>query len=317
MRRPAPVPPQLTTRAFHRSEARALGITPRQLQHDRFVEVFPRVYRLASTELDAVGLLAAARASLPPDACISHQTRFLPLGLDVRATTPLHFTVDRDLHLDVPGIFLHRTARFPPHRDGAIDVEGAVLGTATTLRLIDLVQIIDWLLHRGLLDLRRLRTLMHDDPWRPGIAAVEAALELIDPRSRSLAESETRVLLVCAGLPRPESNLDVHEEGEFLGCGDLVYRWLRLVIEYEGRQHALSTDQFQRDIVRYARFREAGWSYVQVTRSTLARPRAMVLNTFRVMQACGYDGPAPSFGRRWLQLFEQPVRHEPQRLASS
>lgn len=276
------------------------------LQHPRFTEVFPRVYRETTVQLDDRGLIDAGHGHMPDDARVSHVTRLRLLGLEYGPLVPLHFTVGRDLHLDVGGIFLHRTRKMPLHDGRAVSVEAAFIGAASQLRLIDLIKIGDWLLHRGHLDLTRLTAFAAAEPWRPGTAAAMQVVPHLDARSRSLKESETRAVLTFAGLPKPEVNLDIFDGETFLGCADLVYLLWKLIIEYEGRQHAFDAAQFDRDIHRYAGFRSGAWEYVQVTNSKLARPRSLVLDVHRVLRSRGYDGPPPVFGARWASLFERP-----------
>ena len=278
------------------------------LEHARFEAVFPSVYALAGTLLTDLQLIDAAERSLPDDARASHLTRLRRLGLSYGPAQPLHFTIGRDLHLDIPGVFLHRTVAMPPSTSAGVCVESAFIGAAATLRTIDLVKVGDWLLHRRHMTTESLLTRIHADPWRPGAGAAKAVLPLLDAGSRSLPESETRVVLEFAGLPRPSVNLDVVDaDGVFLGCGDLVYLLWKLLIEYEGRQHAFDANQFEGDIDRYAGFRKDGWEYLQVTPRKLRHPRSLVLEVHRLLVARGYAGPAPEFGRRWQSLFRRPV----------
>jgi hypothetical protein len=66
-------------------------------------------------------------------------------------------------------------------------------------------------------------------------------------RSASLArkgvdspqETRLRLLLVLAGLPEPRVNLLLRgRDGSWRRRYDLAYELLRLIIEYDGRQHA-------------------------------------------------------------------------------
>jgi hypothetical protein len=308
MRRPTPLPSHLADRAFHRDEAIASGISARMLEHPRFVEVFPRVYRTGDVVLTPDALIAAARLTLPADAVLSHLTRFVPLGLDLGPLLPLRFTVGRDHHLTFDRIFLRRTVSLPPHRDGSLEPEGALLLAAAELVPVEVVMVADWLLHRGHLRLDRLRSLVHEQRWRTADGLVEELLPWMDGRAASLPESRLRCLLVAAGLPSPEVNADVHDaSGRFLARGDLVYRWWRLVVEFEGRQHALDAQQFQRDLHRYRGLREDSWDYVQVTSSMLAHPRTTVLLIHRALVRAGYDGPPPTFGARWEAMLAAPL----------
>src|SRR5262249_4532201 len=46
-------------------------------------------------------------------------------------------------------------------------------------------------------------------PHSPGLRRLEAALELVDPGAQSPRESYLRLLLIDAGLPRPETQIPV------------------------------------------------------------------------------------------------------------
>ncbi|KAA1379655.1 hypothetical protein ESP62_000030 [Aeromicrobium fastidiosum] len=276
------------------------------LEHARFRQVYPRVYCLADLELPPDEQIAAARRNLPSDARTTHSTRLRELGMEHGRLEPLHFVVARDLHLDVDGIVLHRTKRMPPSGPTGVCAEAAFVALAATERMIDLIIIGDWLLSND-----HMRTtpgrVRPNLPWRSGAAQATVVAAHLDGRARSTKESETRAVVVFAGLPRPEVNVDVRDAaGTLVGIGDLVYRLWRLVVEYEGRQHALDIRQFARDIDRYAGFRRIGWDYHQVTNERLARPRSLVLALHDQLVHRGYNGPAPVFGRRWASLF-QPV----------
>ena len=307
MRPPRPVTAHLAHRAFSRQEAIDAGITPRMLQHPRFVEEYPSVYRLEGVVLDPHGRVDAARRALPSDARLSHGTRIRMLGVERGDLLPVHFTVARDLHLDIPGIALHRTVVMPPHDDRGVSIEAAFVGYAASARLIDRVAIGDWLLHHGHTTREALLTFVHEQRWRPGAAEVASVVPLLDGRSRSLPESETRVCLEVAGLPRPGVNVDIRDEsGRFLGCGDLVYLLWKLLIEYEGGQHFTDARQIAGDVDRYSGFRRDGWEYVQVTKRHLSQPKDVVRRVHRELVGRGYDGPAPVFGPRWDALFARP-----------
>jgi very-short-patch-repair endonuclease len=72
--------------------------------------------------------------------------------------------------------------------------------------------------------------------------------------------------IVRAGLPEPKINLHVPEAryDGIVPMVDLAYPEFRVGIEYEGDHHRQPV-QFRRDIRRYERFADAGWSIVRVT----------------------------------------------------
>jgi hypothetical protein len=51
-------------------------------------------------------------------------------------------------------------------------------------------------------------------------------------------ETRWRLLLVLAGLPRPEAQVPIRDDdGRFIGRPDLLYRSSALAIEYDGANH--------------------------------------------------------------------------------
>ena len=307
MSRPPRIPDLLTGRPFSREQALAAGLTSRQLRGRHLRRLFPRVYVEADHVMTDLDWIVAASLAMPPQAQLSHLTRINALGLEYGPLRPFQFVVGSDLHLDLPGIFLHRTELLPPLDDVGVTPAAAFIGYAASARMIDLICVGDWLLHRDHMALIEVAELARRDLWRPGSRQALRVLPYLDCRARSVKESETRALLIFAGLPVPEVNLDLFDGPTFLACVDLAYPVWRLIIEYEGRQHAEDPYQFNRDIGRYARLRDGSWEYVQITQELLRQPRALVIRVHRKLVERGYTGPAPVFGPTWLSLFE-PVR---------
>ena len=64
-------------------------------------------------------------------------------------------------------------------------------------------------------------------------------------------ETRVRLLIVLSGLPEPTVNVIVRgEDGSWRMRFDLCYREQRLIVEYDGRRHAESPEQWERDIYR-------------------------------------------------------------------
>ncbi len=253
------------------------------------------------TDLDWI---TAAELALPERARASHLTRLRKLGLYYEPVKPVHLSIQGELHLDLKGIILHRTKVLPPTDDDGLTPAAAFIGYAATARLIDLIKVGDWLLHRDHMTIGRLLETADRDQWRPGSRQAMRVTRFLDERSRSLKESETRALLEFAGLPKAEVNVDIYDAfGLFVACVDLLYRQWNLAVEYEGRQHAEHPAQFNKDISRYAAMRSQRLEYVQVTQEMLRQPRATVLQIHTKLVERGYDGPAPDFSYRWRSLF--------------
>lgn len=298
------VPDDLMHRPFAQSEGLALGLTVHMLHGPTWTRLLPRVWVHRDHEMTDGDWITAASLAMPARAQLSHVSRLQALGLQVGQVKPVHFTVSGDLHLEMDDVFLHRTEVLPPLDDVGVTPAVAFIQYCATARLIDAIKIGDWLLHRRDMTVLEVAELARRDHWRPGARQVRRVLPYLDAASRSLKESEVRVLLVFAGLPAPEVNVPLVIAGERIGIVDLLLRCVMLALEYEGRQHAESIVQFNRDIHRYAAFRRHRVEYLQITKEMLDRPMVMVKRVHARMAELGYDGPAPVFADRWTALFK-------------
>lgn len=247
--------------------------------------------------------ITAARLAAPQRAQLSHLSRIQALGLDFGPDEPYHFTVAGDLHIALDDVYVHRTEVLPPLDDVGVTPATAFVQYCATARLIDAIMVGDWLLHRRHMTVLEVAELSRRDHWRPGASQLRRVLPHLDPASRSLKESETRALVVFAGLPAPEVNVDLVVNDRWLGCVDLLLRRWLLVLEYEGRQHAETVEQFGKDITRYAGFRDESVAYLQITNEMLKKPRTLIYRIHRMLVERGYDGPDPIFADRWSSLF--------------
>ncbi len=86
-------------------------------------------------------------------------------------------------------------------------------------------------------------------------------------------ESRVRLGLLRARLPEPELNVAVTDaDGQWLAEGDFVWRWARVVAEYDGVHHA-DPEHCRRDARRRRSIEAGGWTYVQLTAATARDPR--------------------------------------------
>ena len=118
-------------------------------------------------------------------------------------------------------------------------------------------------------------------------------------------ETRLRLLLVLAGLPEPTVNVIVRgREGEWLRRFDLCYTVLRLVVEYDGRQHAEDTRQWVTDIDRREELDRGRYRLVVVTRDGIyVEPERTLERVRDALTDCGaarctptvLSGVAPPF----------------------
>lgn len=296
------IPPELLSRPFTRRQAREAGVTDRMLQGRRFMRVLPGVWAVSDLVMTWPQRLEAARLALPDRALVTAETRLALAGLETGRSDVLHFVVEGDLHLDLPGIFLHRTRRLAPSDEIGIGVAGAFIAYCARARVIDAVSAGDWLLARKHVTLDVLRDLALADPWRDGAHEVLWLLDHLTDQSRSVKESELRVLLTFAGLPTPRSNARLRVE-EVLVIVDLLYEEQRLVLEYQGVQHQEDRRIYCADLDRLELLRAHGYGHIEFTKERLAHPRTVVGRVYRELVARGYAGPPPYLDQRWSRLF--------------
>jgi hypothetical protein len=121
-------------------------------------------------------------------------------------------------------------------------------------------------------------------------------------------ESRLRLLLVLAGLPEPTVNLIIRgRDGSWRRRYDLAYQHVRLIIEYDGRQHVEDSRQWLTDIFRREELDQMRWRLVIVTSEGIYRDPLRTLGRVRdAVLECGATGIRRTFRPQWkLHL---PVR---------
>ncbi|WP_426183860.1 endonuclease domain-containing protein [Microbacterium sp. TWP3-1-2b2] len=115
----------------------------------------------------------------------------------------------------------------------------------------------------------------------PGCATVRTALPLARERVESPKETETRLLIVTAGLPEPLIQFEVHDGGRLVGRVDLAYPELKIAIEYEGDGHRTDKAQWRRDVQRQRELEALGWIVIRLTEDDLKDGGASLLASLR------------------------------------
>ncbi len=296
------------------------GVTPAMLRGRRFRRLLHDVYVRAEREVTHDLLCRAAR--LPyPEAAFSHASAVLglglPLGLNEAAPAKPHLTTcagkpvvdDRRLvahTLQLPRIHVTQTAL-----GNTTSAARTFIDRAGDLTLEDLVSLGDAALGRRMTSVEELQTLIAWADRRPGVVRARRALGLLEPRSGSAMESRLRLLLVLAGLPRPEANIHVFDEDhEWLAQADLYYREQRIVIEYDGRAH-LEDRQRRADLRRRNLLTGAGYLILHFTADDVLRhPELVISQVAEALHRAGYrPGPRPrrDQGRRVTLGAAQPA----------
>ncbi|BDX30173.1 hypothetical protein TUM20985_07200 [Mycobacterium antarcticum] len=101
---------------------------------------------------------------------------------------------------------------------------------------------------------------------RNGIRRARTTLDLVDPGAESPRETWLRLLIVRAGLPRPQTQIPVYDEyGQLIARVDLGWEELKIAVEYDGDHHWTDRRQMTRDIRRTEQLSELGWIVIRVT----------------------------------------------------
>ncbi|MEE6178653.1 hypothetical protein [Mycobacterium sp. 050134] len=102
-------------------------------------------------------------------------------------------------------------------------------------------------------------------PRSPGLRRLETALELVDPGSQSPRESYLRLLLIDAGLPRPQTQIPVlGVDGLPIAYLDLGWAETMVAVECDGDHHRTDRRQYVKDVRRAETLERMGWLIVRV-----------------------------------------------------
>jgi hypothetical protein len=107
--------------------------------------------------------------------------------------------------------------------------------------------------------------LAHRYAGRKGITRARQAIELFDAGAQSPKESWLRVVLIQAGLPRPQTQIPVFDEwGSSIAYLDMGWEHVKIAVEYDGEQHRTDRRQYTWDVRRLESLERLGWIVIRV-----------------------------------------------------
>jgi hypothetical protein len=137
--------------------------------------------------------------------------------------------------------------------------------------------ILDALLHATGVKPADVLALATTWPRARGLRQLRRILEFVDGGAESPKETEVRLLLVRAGLPKPETQIKFYDEyGDVIIRLDMGWREWKVAVEYDGIQHWSDARQRAWDIERLAHLEAAGWIVVRVSADMLRRPAQLI-----------------------------------------
>jgi len=255
---------------FTRAQALAAGVSPQTLRSSRVRRLFRGVYMWADEQVTPVARARAALALHDATAFASHHSAARLHGLPAPPSPDEHVSVfDIARRRPQPGIRVHLAAS-----DSSVVVRHGIrvahpidtfLELANHVPLVDLVSVGDATVRRQLASPAQLLGSSAEHQ-RAGCVLARRAAALVRPGVDSPMETRLRMLIVLAGLPEPVVNHAIRAaDGRPLRRFDLCYPSWRLIVEYDGRQHAEDGKQWRSDIVRREELDRAGWRLVVVT----------------------------------------------------
>jgi hypothetical protein len=258
-------------RGWDAVETGALSI--RQLRRF-YVPVYPGVHVPRGVELTAVERTRAA--------WLWSRRSGVAAGLSASALLGTKW-----IESGLPAELIHPNRRPPPmltvHSDDLACgetrlVNGITVTTAARtafdigrrLGLDDGVVRIDALMNATDVKVNDIEATAERHPGVRGLVQLRQTLDLVDGGAESPYESLTRLLLIQAGFPRPQTQIRVLDEyGVVVARIDMGWEEWLVGVDFEGAHHWTDPKQRSRDVLRYAELPELGWIDVRLTSGML------------------------------------------------
>lgn len=266
---------------FRGAEAVAAGLVSRTELRRFYTAVYPGVYAPRDIELTAcqrarAGWLWSRRSGVVAglSAAALHGAKWIEPGLPAELAHG---------NRRAPSMLTVHTDRL--HDDETTVAEGMAVTTAARtafdigrrLPATKAVQRLDALMNATRLTVCDIQAVADAHPRVRGLSRLSATLALVDGGAESPYESLTRLMLVRAGLPPPETQIHVVDEAGFtVGYLDMGWPEYRIAVEYDGAQHWTDARQRRRDIERLAALEALGWIVIRVSSDMLRTPATVV-----------------------------------------
>lgn len=295
MRHPTSLPHQLGER-FSVADARALGVGRGRIRARDLARPFHGV-RARRTEASFLDRMQAYSPRMRASQRLIGRSALRAWRLPV----PGRWTADELLEVAAPrGENPPRTAGVKGRRltagrattwtiDGVavVDPVAAIFSTARDLTVGQVVVLLDAVMTaadsypsllpgRPVFTREQIERRLADWGAFRGCVTVREAIPLARAAVESPKESETRLLLLGAGLPEPQVQYREVDDGRLVARIDLAYPEWKVAIEYEGDGHRTDKQQWRRDIQRQRELEDRGWIVIRLTQADLGHPEAVV-----------------------------------------
>ncbi|MGH3675850.1 MAG: hypothetical protein ACRDU5_08970 [Mycobacterium sp.] len=196
----------------------------------------------------------------------------------------------------LPAELVHENRRAPPmmiiHTDELATGDTQLLNAAkvTTaartafdigrrLALEPAVQRIDALMNATDVKVGDVEAVAELHPGVRGLRQLHRTMPLVDGGAESPYESLTRLLLIRAGFPAPQTQIPVLDEyGVVIARIDMGWPEFLVGVDFEGAHHWTDPKQRTWDVERYTRLPELGWQDIRVTSGMLYRSPSVIVS---------------------------------------
>jgi hypothetical protein len=282
---------------FLGTEALARGTVTRRTLRSRFEPVSRNVYMPKGEELTPAKRAVAAwlwSGRQATAAGLSAAALYGTQWLDPRLPAELY----RRNGKPVDGIVIHRDELL----DDETRVVRGICATTPARTAFDLGRrdrrtraliAVDALANATMLQSSDVLPLMERHRGVRGLVQLREVLDLMDAGAESPQETRTRLLLIDAGLPRPQTQIVVRDDyGVPFARIDMGWEEYLVGVEYDGPQHWTDPSRRTRDIEKYAELDHRGWRMVRVNNELLRyRPGVIVARACAALQAAGAEWP--------------------------
>jgi len=291
-------------RPFLTEWAHTAGVTKRELAGPAYRQIFRGVHISAVVPDSLVVRGRAAILRAPRGGLLSHESAAQLWVPSWPRSSDVHLAYSRDVRSMGEGLRTHRFTYVMErwHRHG-LPVTGPAMTfihLAVRLDLVDLVCFGDRLVARDAISPEEL--VQAALAWEGhGRTASIAAARLVRERSESVPETQSRLLMVFAGVPEPVCNHPYLVEGIERYRLDLAWVEHKVALEYDGRWHD-EPEQRRKDEARRAEMRAAGWVIIVIRAEHLYdEPDEVVAQVVQALRRRGCH-VAPSLAyQRWFR----------------
>jgi len=172
-------------------------------------------------------------------------------------------------------------------------VPRTVIDLARVLPFGEGVAVADSALHAGLTSKTALAAVIADCSRWPGLQRAREIIAFGDARAESVLESLGRAAFHQFGLPPPDLQVWVGDDGEVIGRVDFLWRRYATIGEADGALKYQTPARARAQLERDARLRAAGYEVVHFTWAEITRVPAQVVDSVRLAFRRGAQGARP------------------------